>query len=162
MISLEKPQRKWASSRLEGKTSWIFSSCGRCSLLATGTSGTRSDGLRKGQSPCKFLGGLSGFLSRRCRGLKPCVESGPELEDSSPPGPLHLLSPLPGIPFLLFSQQRLPIILPQLHSPLQKPFLTLLSLSVTHFGYELLSLKKEFYLSLPQSIVPEDCPKQTF
>lgn len=24
MISLEKPQRKWASSRLEGKTSWIF------------------------------------------------------------------------------------------------------------------------------------------
>ena len=27
VISLEKPQRKWASSRLEGKTSWIFSSC---------------------------------------------------------------------------------------------------------------------------------------
>ena len=24
MISLEKPQRKWASSRLEGRTSWIF------------------------------------------------------------------------------------------------------------------------------------------
>ena len=30
---------------------------------------TRSGGLRKGQSPCEFLGGLSGFLSRRCRGL---------------------------------------------------------------------------------------------
>ena len=30
VISLEKPQRKWASSRLEGRTSWIFSSCGRC------------------------------------------------------------------------------------------------------------------------------------
>ena len=60
MISLEKPQRKWASSRLEGKT-WIFSSCGRCSRLTTGPSGTRSGGLRKGQSPCEFLGGLQLF-----------------------------------------------------------------------------------------------------
>ena len=84
MISLEKPQRKWASSRLEGKTSWIFSSCGTCSRLRTGTSGTRSGGLRKGQSTCELLGGLSGFLSLRCRGLRPCVESGLEPEDSSP------------------------------------------------------------------------------
>ena len=84
MISLETPQRKWASSRLEGRTSWIFSSCGRSSRLTTGTSGTRSGGLRKGQSPCEWLGGLSGFLSRRCLGLRPCVESVPEPEDSSP------------------------------------------------------------------------------
>ena len=84
MISLETPQRKWASSRLEGRTSWIFSSCGRCSRLMTGTSGTRSGGLRKGQSPCEFLPGLSGFLSRRCRGLRPCVELVPEPEESSP------------------------------------------------------------------------------
>ena len=84
MISLETPQRKRASSRLEGRTSWIFSRCGRCSRLTTGTSGTRSGGLRKGQSPCKLLGGLSGFLSRRCWGLRPCVESVPEREDSSP------------------------------------------------------------------------------
>ena len=84
MISLETPQRKWASSRLEGKTSWIFSTCSRCSRLTTGTSGTRSVGLRKGQSPCELLGGLSGFLSHRCRGLRPCVESAPEPEDSSP------------------------------------------------------------------------------
>ena len=28
--------------------------------------------------------GLSGFLSRRCRGLRPCLESVPEREDSSP------------------------------------------------------------------------------
>ena len=41
-------------------------------------------GLRKGQSPCELLGGLSGFPSRRCRGLRLCVESGPEAEDSSP------------------------------------------------------------------------------
>ena len=54
VISLEMPQGKWASSRLEGRTSWIFSSCGRCSRLTTGTSGTRSCGLRKGQSPCEF------------------------------------------------------------------------------------------------------------
>ena len=84
MISLETPQRKWASSRLEGRTSWIFWSCGRCSRLTTGTSGTRSGGLRKGQSPCELLGGLSGFLSRHCRGLRSCVEWVPELEDSSP------------------------------------------------------------------------------
>ena len=84
MISLETPQRKWASSRLEGRTSWIFSSCGGCSRLTTGTSGTRSGGLRKGQSPCELLGGLSGFPSRRSRGLRPCVESVPEPELSSP------------------------------------------------------------------------------
>ena len=34
--------------------------------------------------PMQLLGGLSGFLSRRCRGLRPCVESVPEPEDSSP------------------------------------------------------------------------------
>ena len=84
VISLEMPQRKWASSRLEGRTSLIFSSYGRCARLTTGTSGTRSGGLRKGQSPCELLVGLSGFLSRRCRGLRPCVESVPEPEDSSP------------------------------------------------------------------------------
>ena len=49
-----------------------------------GTSGTRSRCLWKGQSPCQLLGGLSGFFSRRCRGLRPCVESVPEPEDSSP------------------------------------------------------------------------------
>ena len=84
VISLETPQRKWASSRVERRTSWIFSSCGRCSQLMTGTSGTRSGGLSKGQSPCELLGGLSGFLSRRCWVLRPCVESVPEPEDSSP------------------------------------------------------------------------------
>ena len=84
VISLKTPQRKWASSRLEGRTSWSFSSWGRCSQLTTGISGTRSGGLRKGQSPCELLLGLSGFLSRQCRGLRPCVESVPEPEDSTP------------------------------------------------------------------------------
>ena len=67
-----------------GENLLMFSSCGRCSRLTTGTSGTRSGGLRKRHSPCELLGGLSGFLSRRCRGLRPCVETVPEPEDSSP------------------------------------------------------------------------------
>ena len=84
MISRERTQWKWASSRQEGRTSWIFSSCGRCSRSTTGTSGTRSGGLRKGQSPCDLLGVLSGFLSHRCQGLRPCLESVSETENSSP------------------------------------------------------------------------------
>ena len=84
VFSLQTPQQKWASSRLEGRTSWIFSSCGRSSRLATGTSGIRSRGLRKGQSPCELLGVLSGFLSLRFRGLLYCVDSGLEPEHSSP------------------------------------------------------------------------------
>ena len=84
MISLETPQWKWASSRLEGGTSWIFSSCGRCSRITTATSGTRSGCLRKGQSPCELLGGLSGSLSFQYRGLRRCVVSVPEPEYCSP------------------------------------------------------------------------------
>ena len=61
-----------------------FLELGQVLSLTTGTSGTRSGGLRKGQSPSELLGGLSGFLSRRCRDLRSCVESVPEPEDSSP------------------------------------------------------------------------------
>ena len=84
MITLETPLWKWASSRLEGRTSWIFSSCGRCPRLTTGPKGTRSGGLRKGQSPWELLGGLSVLLCHRCQGLRPCVESVLEPEDFSP------------------------------------------------------------------------------
>ena len=84
VISLETPHRKWVSSRLEGRTFWIFSSFGGCSRLTTGTTGTLSGGLRKGQSPCELLGGLSGFLSRLCWCLRSCVESVMEPEHSSP------------------------------------------------------------------------------
>ena len=45
---------------------------------------TLSGGRRKGQSPCELLGGISGFHYRRCPGLRPCLESVPEPEDSSP------------------------------------------------------------------------------
>ena len=84
MISPEMPQWKWASSRLEGRNSWIFSSCGRCSRLTMGNSGTHSSGLRKFQSPCELLGALSGFLSRRCRGVRSYVDSVSETDESSP------------------------------------------------------------------------------
>ena len=84
MISLMTPQRKRASSRLEGRTSWILSSCGRCYRLTTGTSGTRSGGLRKGESTFGLHRSLSGFLSLQCRGLRACMESGLQTEDSSP------------------------------------------------------------------------------
>ena len=43
----------------------------------------RSGCLKKGQSPCELLGGLSGFLSHRCQGLRPCVELVLEPEDFS-------------------------------------------------------------------------------
>ena len=84
MINLQTPHRKWASSRVEGRTSWIFSSCRRFFRLTMGTSGTPSGGLRKGQSLWELLGGPSRFLSRRSRGLRSCVESLPEPEVSSP------------------------------------------------------------------------------
>ena len=80
VISLETPQRKWASSPLEGRTSWIFSSCGRCSRLTMVTSGTRSGVLREGQSPCELLGvsqdsspvdaGAYELVWIRCRNLR--------------------------------------------------------------------------------------------
>ena len=47
-----------------------------------GASGTRSGGLRIGQSLCELPGDLSGFLSRRSWGLRYCVEWVPVPEDS--------------------------------------------------------------------------------
>ena len=61
VISLETPQWKWSSCCQEGRTAWIFSSCGMCSRLSTGTSGTRSGGLRKGQTPCEYARGPLGI-----------------------------------------------------------------------------------------------------
>ena len=74
VISLKTAQRKWASSRLEGRTSWIFSSCGRCCGLKMGTSGTRSGGLRKGQSPWELLRETHGIPLPTMPGPKTFVE----------------------------------------------------------------------------------------
>ena len=67
-----------------GENHLDFLEVGKVLLTYDGTSVTRYVGLRKGQAPCESLGGLSRFLTRQCRGLRPCVESGPEPEDSSP------------------------------------------------------------------------------
>ena len=103
MISLYSAQRNWASSRLEGRTSWIFSSCGRCSRLTKGTSGTRSCGLRKGQSPSELLGGLSGFLSPRCRAFHALASAG--LHCDSRQNTLRNVFPLQAGPSIKSQQQ---------------------------------------------------------
>ena len=82
MISLETPRLKWASSHLEGRTSRIFLSCGRCSRLTTGTSGTCSGGLWKSQSLCELLR-ASRDSSPDMPGTRSRVEWVPEPEDSS-------------------------------------------------------------------------------
>ena len=50
VISLETPQRKWASSRRQGRTSWSFLELRQVLSTYDGSAGTRSGGLRKGQS----------------------------------------------------------------------------------------------------------------
>ena len=67
-------------SLLEGTTTWIFSSCGRCSRPITGTSGNHSGGLRKCQSRGKSRGARftppssrGGILSLRGRERIPGV-----------------------------------------------------------------------------------------
>ena len=83
MISIETPQHKWASFRLEGRTSWIFSSCGRCSRLTTGL--LRPALLASGKaSPMRVARGPLGIPLPSMQGLRPCVEWVPEPEDSSP------------------------------------------------------------------------------
>ena len=82
MIGLDMPQWKWASPRLEGRTSRIFSSCDRCYRLTTGTSGTCSGGLWKSQSLCELLR-ASRDSSPDMPGTRSRVEWVPEPEDSS-------------------------------------------------------------------------------
>ena len=83
MISLETPERKWASSRLEGRTSWIFSSSGRCFRL----DGDLSEPLwwpQERQVPMRVARGLLGIPLPSKPGPKTLLESLPEPEDSSP------------------------------------------------------------------------------
>ena len=59
-ISLVMPQGKNASSPIEGRISWFFSSCssklGVLPLLIWGPQGSSCGGLRNVQSPCKVRG----------------------------------------------------------------------------------------------------------
>ena len=84
MICLMTPQRKKTSSRLEARTSWIFSSCGGS---LSSYNGDFRDPLLWPQTrtvSMRVSRGHSGYLSSQCRGLRPRVESRPEPEDSSP------------------------------------------------------------------------------
>ena len=71
VISLKTPQQKRASSRLEGRTSWFFSSCGR---FLSSYDGDLRDPLmwpQERQVAMRVARGLSGFLSSRCQVLTP-------------------------------------------------------------------------------------------
>ena len=83
MISLGTPQWKWASSRLRGEPPGFSRVVAGVLDLRRGPQGTAlvASGTTR---PCELLAGLSGFLSLRCWGLRPCVEWVPEPEDSSP------------------------------------------------------------------------------
>ena len=84
VISLEKPQSKWASSRLEGRTSWIFSSLAGALDLRLGPQGPAlvASGKASPHASCTgSLGiplptGMPGILSRKRRETIPPLELG--------------------------------------------------------------------------------------
>ena len=84
MICLETPQWKRASSPLEGRTSWIFSSWGGTFSSYDGDLWDPPLWPEERPVSMRLASGLLGFLCSRCRGLRPRVESMTEPEDSSP------------------------------------------------------------------------------
>ena len=84
MIASRRLSEKRASSRLDGRTSWIFSSCARC--LSSFDGDLRDLLLWPQERPVsmRVARGLLGFLSSQCQGPRPRVESSQESEDSSP------------------------------------------------------------------------------
>ena len=84
VISLVMLQQKRAPSRLQGRTSWFFSSCGRS--LSSYDGDFRDPLVCPQERPVskRVARGPSGFLSSQCRVLGTCLELQPELEVSSP------------------------------------------------------------------------------
>ena len=83
MISLEVHQRKWVSSCLEGRNSWMFSSCGSCSREWQDL----REPLWCPQERPVPMGGARGPLGiplQLMSGPKTLCGMGPEPEDSSP------------------------------------------------------------------------------
>ena len=86
-ISLEMPQQKTASSRLEGKISWVFSSCGSKLWFPLELRwGPQGPAGWPQESPVsgRVAKGLSGFLCSLCRGQGPHLVMRLELQRSSP------------------------------------------------------------------------------
>ena len=83
VISHETPQHKWAQSRLEGRTSSIFSSCGGVLDFRRGPQGPALMASGKASTHASCSGPL-GILLPSMPGPQPCEESEPEPEDSSP------------------------------------------------------------------------------
>ena len=76
-ISLKKPQQKRASSRIEGRISWCFSSCSRKFRVPLELYGDLRDPLVWPQErpvSMRVARGLSGFI------FIPCLVRGPNLE----------------------------------------------------------------------------------
>ena len=85
-ISLELPQRKRASSCVEGKISWFFSSwAGKLGFLLSEDGDLRDPLVWLQESPVsmRVARGLSGFLSHLCRVLSPHLELRPQPQASS-------------------------------------------------------------------------------
>ena len=84
VVCLKMPQLKRASSCLEGRTSWIFSSC--AGYLSFYDRDLRDPLVWPLETPfsIRVVRVLSGFLSSWGRGLRPRVDSRLESEDSSP------------------------------------------------------------------------------
>ena len=84
VISLEMPQWKRASSRLEGRTFWFFLSCGRFLLHYDGDFRDPFVWPQERPVSMRVARGHLGFLSSLCRVLSPLLETRPEPEVSSP------------------------------------------------------------------------------
>ena len=84
VISLEMPKWKRASSRLEGRISWFFSSCGR--FLSSYDGDLRHPLIWPQERPVfmQIARSLSGFLSRRSWVLSPHLELRTDPKISSP------------------------------------------------------------------------------
>ena len=86
-ISLETPQRKRASSHVQGRISCFFLSCaGNLSFLSSYGRNFRATLVWAQESPVsmRVARGLLGFLSSHCRGRRPHLELRLEPQDSSP------------------------------------------------------------------------------
>ena len=77
-------ERKMASSRLEGRTSWFFLSCGRFPASYNGDLSHPLVWPQERPVSLQVVRGLSGFLSSRCQFLSLRLESRQEPEVSSP------------------------------------------------------------------------------